>query len=204
MGTAGKVGWALFLVAALVAAYFIRDAIVANARADAAREAFAASEATYQAQRRADSLELAARADSIADLNARRTSAGAVVTTSQPALDRAAAAVERVIPDTATRRAFAEYRGLVQETLDSAKVSIARGDSLQRAWETQESTYQRDLATVQDRLALAIDRAELAERARRPTLLTHATRVLALVGTVVIADRISCVARGPTLLPCGP
>ena len=197
-----KLGWWLFLVAALVAAYFVRDGIVANARADAAREAWEASDSLYRAQRTADSLEMAARADSIASLNGRLASAAATVTTNAPVLDSVADEVERLIPDTATARAFADYRALVKETVDSAKAVIARADSLQRAWGAQDATYRRDLALVEQRLGEAIRRAEVAERGRRATLVTQATRVLALVGTVVVADRLGCAAGVQTLLPC--
>jgi hypothetical protein len=202
MNTLGKIGWALFLAAALVAAYFIRDAIVANARADAHREAWAASEEAYQVERTADSIELAVRADSIGKLNARRVSAGSAVGAARPGLDNAAAVVERLIPDTATARAFRSYRDSVNVTLDSAAAAIARADSLQDLWDAQAATYEHDLAVVQGRLTAAITRAETAERARRPTLLTHATKVLAVVGTAVILDRVGCAVGVKTLLPC--
>lgn len=209
--------WALFAITGIVAAWLGAELRVSRARAEAATAAYERAAPIFQ--------EALADAQAIVDTASQRRAA---------ALERAVDAEVSARRDQALIDSLEEQNDelahRLQETLSGDQRIIF--DQMRSGWAVQEAAFRRQVdslhramaelrnAAIQDSTALEARNRQLtvykkrladaeagwqaAEHARRPGAITWVTRALALVGSVVIADRIGCALTSAErlLLPC--
>lgn len=174
---AAVLGWA-------VALYCGNELLRANARAEAMRAAFDATTAAYDSTIAAATLRIQARDDSIRALTAARAGTVARADSVAEARPEAPDLAPYLPPELAGvweawRSSVVHELALLREALDLSDRQIA-------ALERTIGDQRVQLAATQARLTAALDGWEASERARRPSVITWATRALAVVGTVVI------------------
>ncbi len=213
-----KVLAVLLALAVLAAGWLAWDRLKANARADVLVEAFERSDSTFSAYRDSVTAERAARDVEMASGLEAADRAAAAASALEAEANRSAgrrralaAAVDAAIIDTAVaelvaaeRASFGLELSLVRDANDSLRVS---NDSLRLVillGGRQIASLNSELQIVDARLADALAGWESSERARRPSLVTRATQVLAVIGLTAVADRAFCGVTGnQLLLPCG-
>jgi len=209
------VAWAV--LATIVAVWGQVGRIVANTRADAALRAYETSAPIFAAalsesDQRIEGLQAAASASVAAAAAAEASATHQLVRADsiQRAHAALAGTVRQSLPDSLRivfdqmRSGWAEERAAFEIAVDSLRVTIAQLRTAMTAQDAALDERAGQLARYELRLAEAVAGWEAAERARRPGLLGWTTRALALVGTVVILDRVGCAltAAERLLLPC--
>lgn len=190
--------------AVILAAVLGYGAVKADARADAARAAWEATDSTFRAYRDSVKGVRVARDDSIR--SAQEAADSVRLRADSIAAARDTLVIERLIPTLpdSVQEAIAELRASYETELAERR---AESDSL-RAVILLAGRQRRDLETeltkVNARLADALRGWDAAERARRPGLVGRFTQGLAVIGLAVVADRATCGLTGSgLLLPCG-